>query len=115
MYGLDTLLVVRRPTVGQIIAIDDCDHDVIERHSLDSSGELLRLICVWRLWGAERFNAAEPAATSAFFAGDHERRRAARPTIIEIRAASFLADRVQSMIGHCVVRRIEHRELLAGR
>jgi hypothetical protein len=77
---------------------------MLECHSLDRSRKLLRLIRIRRLWIAERFNAAEPAATCAFFASDHERGRAARPAIIQIRAASFLADRVQSMICHGMVR-----------
>ena len=99
VHRLDASLVVIGPAVGQVVAIDDRDHDVREPHSLDRRGQLLRLARIGRLRIAERLDAAKPAAARAFFAGDHERRRAARPAIVQIRAASLFAHRVQPVLG----------------
>jgi hypothetical protein len=114
VHDLDASLVVAGPAVGQIIAIDDCDYDVLELHALYGSGKLFRLIRIWRLWIAERLDAAEPATARALFPGDHERGRAARPAIVQIRAVSFLANRMQAMVRDRMMRGIQYSQPLTG-
>jgi hypothetical protein len=112
MHGLDASFVVTGSAVDKVVAIDDCDHDVLKAHSLDDCGELLRLIRIRRFGIAKRLNTAKSATAGAFFSSDHERCRAARPAIILIRASSLFAHRVQAMVGNRVMRRIKNREAL---
>ncbi len=63
----------------------------------------------------QRLDAAKPAAARALLAGDHERRRAARPAVVEIRAAGLFAHRVQAVVCDRMVRRIENCQRLPGR
>ena len=90
--------------VGQIIAVDDCDDDMLQAHPLDGRGKLLGLIRIRRLRIAKCFDAAKSTAARALFSGDHERGRAARPAVIQIRAASFLAHRMKPVVRDCVMR-----------
>jgi hypothetical protein len=87
-------------TVWKVISVYDGDDRMADAHAVDRFCQFVRLIGIqWRgsFLGTD---SAEAAAAGADLSGDHECRSPAAPTIVDIRATSFLTDRVQSMLMH---------------
>ena len=82
--------------VGEVVARDHGDHDVLEAHLVRRLGDPPRLIPV----GDRRppgVDGAEPAVPRAHAAEDHEGGRAERPALALVRAAGLLADGVEGL------------------
>ena len=62
MHRVDAAAIVPRAAVGQVVAVDDRDHDIVEPQPLDRVGQPLRLVRVRRRRRLERLDRAEPAA-----------------------------------------------------
>lgn len=56
---------VRRTAVGQVVAVDGGEHNIVETPRRDRRGRVLRFVAIERRWGARRFDRAKAAATSA--------------------------------------------------
>ena len=84
--------------VGDVIAGNRRDDDVLEIHSPDSLGHALRFILLEgeRLGRVDR---TESAGTRAPVSRDHHGRGATAPALPTIRALGALADRVEPEIG----------------
>ena len=80
--------------VGQVVAGDAGDDDVLEAERGDRLGDPARLIVV-EPGRPAGLDGAEPAGPGAGVAEDHDRRRALVPALPDVRAAGLLADRVQ--------------------
>ena len=80
--------------VGQVVAGDAGDDDVLEAQRGDRLGHPARLVVVepGRPAGLDR---AEPARPGAGVAEDHDRGRPLVPALPDVRAVGLLADRVQ--------------------
>jgi hypothetical protein len=87
-------------TVGKIISVDDGDDRMANAHAVDRFCQFAWLIGIQRRGGFLGADSAEAAAAGADFSSDHECRSPASPTIVDIRATSLLANRVQSMLMH---------------
>ena len=91
----DRRRVVAGAAVGDVVAVDRGDDDVLELHLRRGLGEPQRLERVRRRLGLARVDVAVAARASARVAEDLERRGAAAPALGDVRAARLLADRVQ--------------------
>ena len=82
------------PPSAHVVARDARDHRVLEPERRDRVRDARRLVRVdgQRLAGVDE---AEPARTRAAVTEDHERRGAVGPALVDVRAAGFLAHRVQ--------------------
>src|ERR1043166_6757210 len=91
--GPDRRGPVSGATVGQIVAIDRGDHDVIEPEPGHRVADALGLLAVLpgRLAVRDGTVATVPRADAA---EDHERRRRVFPALTDVRATSLLAHRV---------------------
>ena len=97
VHPLDGLGPDGGSAVGQIVAIDAGDHDVLEPHERHRLGDPARL--VWIGWlGPAGLDVAEAAGARACVAEDHDRGRAPRPALAEIGAGGLLADGVQRVL-----------------
>ena len=83
-----------RAAVGQVVARDAGDHDVLEAQRADRLGDPARLVVV-EPGGPAGLDRAEPARPGAGVAEDHDRGRALVPALPDVRAAGLLADRVE--------------------
>ena len=85
-----------RAAVGQIVSGDARDGRVPQAHGGDTLGDPARLVAVQlsRLAGVDL---AEVAATGALLAADQERRLPVLPALVDVGAAGFLADGVQTL------------------
>ena len=83
--------------VGEVVAIDGGDDDVLELHLRGRVREPERLERVGRAVGLARVDVAVAARAGARVAEDLEGRRAAPPALGDVRAARLLADRVQAL------------------
>ena len=90
----DRLREDARPTVGQVIAGDTRDHDVLQAERADRLGDASRFVVVepGRPAGLHR---AEPACPGAGVTEDHDRRGALVPALSDVRAVGLFADGVQ--------------------
>src|SRR3954447_4218972 len=79
--------------VGDVVAVDGGDDDVIEPHLRGGLREPQRLERVDGLRGGARVDVAVAAGTGASVSEDLERGRAAAPALRDVRAARLLADR----------------------
>ncbi|ABA51028.1 hypothetical protein BURPS1710b_0627 [Burkholderia pseudomallei 1710b] len=93
----DALDEVAGAAVAQIVAVDARDHHVLELERRDRAREVLRLVCVERI-GPAVADVAERAAARALVAHDHERRGALAEAFADVRAARFLAHRMQVVL-----------------
>ena len=91
----DRRRVVSRAAVGDVVSVDRGDDDVLELHLRGRLGEPQRLERVRRRLGLARMDVAVAARAGARVAEDLEGRSAAPPALRDVRAARFLADRVQ--------------------
>src|SRR5207244_12077369 len=83
--------------VLQVVAVDGGDDDVAELHLGRSLREAQRLERVGRTVGPAGVDIAVAAGAGAGVAEDLEGRRAAPPTLGDVRAPRLLADRVQPL------------------
>ncbi len=81
--------------VGKVVAVHRCDDDVCELQARYQTRQTARLQRVGRRRASVR-DIAERAAARAAVAQYHEGRRAARETLIEVRAFRLFADGVQA-------------------
>ena len=83
-----------RAAVGQVVAGDAGDDDVLEAERADRLGDAARLVVVepGRAAGLDRAEAAGPGAGVA---QDHDRGGALVPALPDVRAVGLLADRVE--------------------
>ena len=81
--------------VGDVVAVDGGDDDVLELHLRRSLADAKRLECVRRVLRLARVDVAVAAGTGACLAEDLECRGAAPPALGDVRAAGLLADGVQ--------------------
>jgi hypothetical protein len=84
--------------VGQIVAIDRSDDDVLQAEALDGGGDAPRLIGIERA-GAPMDDGAVGTIARADIAHEHEGGGAMRETFADIRTACFLADRMEFELG----------------
>ena len=96
MQRADRGRVVTGTSVGDVVAVDGGDDDVLQAHLRRRVREPERLERIGRMFGPTRVNVAIPARPRAGVAEDLERRRAAAPALGDVRAAGLLADRVQA-------------------
>src|SRR5262245_19326060 len=89
----------RGAAVGQIVAINRRDHDVVEIQRRDGVGDPARFCRVDRRWPAMRHRAVR-AGARADVAEDHEGRGAVVPALADVRALRFFADRVEIQLAH---------------
>jgi hypothetical protein len=90
---------MRRAAIGQVVAVDRCDDDVLQpqpRHGVGDAGGFIG-IERHRLPGA---HIAERAGSGAGVAHDHHGGVALGPAFADIGAGGFLADRVQPVLPH---------------
>ena len=80
--------------VGQVVAGDARDHDVVEAHRRDRLGDPARLVVV-EPGGLAGLDRAEAAGPGARVAEDHHRRGALVPALPDVRAAGLLAHGVE--------------------
>ena len=100
---LDHLDELRRPAIGQIIAIDRGDDDMLQPHLRRRIGQILRLIDI-DLARHPRLDVAESAGPRADVAQDHDGRMFLRPAFADIGAGRFLAYRRQPLVPHQLAR-----------
>ncbi len=105
----------RSAAILQIIAIDRCDHDVIQSQRMDGVGDALRLVEIERDRLAMRHGAIA-ARTRADIAQDHEGGRAVVPALADVGTMRLFANRVQAEAAHqplqtLVVRRARRAHL----
>ena len=83
-----------RAAVGQVVAGDAGDDDVLQAERADRLGDASRLVVIepGRAAGLDR---AEPAGPGAGVAEDHDRGGALVPALPDVRAVGLLADRVE--------------------
>ena len=91
----DRRRVVAGAPVGDVVAVDRRDDDVLELHLRRRLRDAERLERVGRRLGLAGVDVAVAAGAGARVAEDLERRRAASPALGDVRAARLLADRVQ--------------------
>ena len=91
----DRRRVVAGAPVGDVVAVDRGDDDVLEPHLRRRMREAQRLERVGRLGRAARVDVAVAARAGARVAEDLERRGAASPALGDVGAARLLADRVE--------------------
>ena len=91
----DRRRVVRGAPVGDVVAVDRGDDDVLQLHLRRGLRDAQRLERVGRRVGLARVDVAVAAGARARVAEDLERRGAAAPALGDVRAARLLADRVQ--------------------
>ena len=84
------------PPIGEIVAIDRCYDHVLETQLSDGSCDVLRLAGIERTRQA-RPHIAKGAGPCAGVAHDHDGRVALFPTLANIRAPGFLANRMQTV------------------
>ena len=85
--------------VGQVVAVDAGDHDVLEPHLGDRLGEAHRLVRVER-GGGPVGHGAVGAIPRADVAQDHERGGVVLPALPDVGAVGFLADGVKLQPAH---------------
>ena len=88
---------VLRPAIGNIVAGDGCDDDMLEFHPANGLGDTLGLVLFQRE-RLGRVDRAESAGSGATVTGNHHGRSAAAPAFPAIRALGTLADSVQAEI-----------------
>ncbi len=88
--------------VGQVVAADAGDHDVLEAHDGYRLGHAARLVVVVPV-GTAGLDGAEAAGPRAGVAQDHDRGRALLPALADVGAASLLAHRVERLAAHEVL------------
>ena len=81
--------------VGDVVAVDRGDDDVLELHLRRSLADAERLECVGRILRLAGVDVAVAAGAGARVAENLEGRRAAPPALGDVRAAGLLADGVQ--------------------
>ena len=87
------------PTVGLVVAVHARDDGVPEPEEPDRLGHAARLIEIDRR-GAPGRDPAEAAGSRADVAQHEERRRAAAPAVVDVRALRLLADAVEAALAH---------------
>ena len=85
---------IRDAAVGQVVAGDAGDDDVLQAEGADRLGDATRLVVV-EPGGPAGLHGAEAAGARARVAEDHDRRRALVPALADVRAAGLLADGVE--------------------
>ncbi len=87
----------RGALVGQVVAVDGCDHGMPQAHACNRARHAGRLerIMPGRLAGLD---VAEAAAARAGVTEDHEGGGAALPALTHVRAGGLLADRVEVLL-----------------
>ena len=96
----DRCRVVRRATIGEVVAVDRRDDDVRELHLRRRLRQAERLEGIGRTVRLARVHVAVPARARARVAEDLERRRPAPPALADVRAARLLADRDEPTLAH---------------
>ena len=96
----DRRRVMRRATVGEVVAIDRRDDHVRELHLRRRLRQPERLERIGRAVRLARVHVAVPARARARVAEDLERRRPAPPALSDVRAARLLADRDEPTLAH---------------
>ena len=113
LEGADRGRVVAGAAVGDVVAVDRGDDDVLQAHLRGRLREAERLERVGRRARLARVDVAVAARARAGVAEDLERRRAAAPALGDVRAARLLADRVQALaveqLAHLEVARVRAR------
>mmetsp|Transcript_28988 Transcript_28988/g.84616 ORF Transcript_28988/g.84616 Transcript_28988/m.84616 type:complete len:232 (+) Transcript_28988:685-1380(+) len=98
---------VVRTLVWQVVAVDACEHDVVQTPFVDGLGHIYRLLGIQRGWLPARLYGAKTTSPSASVAHDHDggRGRAllAAPAFANVRAVRLLADRRQLKPPHRVL------------
>ena len=112
--GSDRLDESGGAAIGQIVAIDGGDDDVLETHPLRRLGELPRLV------GIDGLRPTVGDGTVGAVAGadatvDEEGGGAARETLGAVRAARLFADRVQPAGAHALLDLVQLAELHLAR
>ena len=97
-YGLDRAGKMLGAAVGNVIAGNCRDDDVLELHAAHGLGDSLGLIVLERE-GLGRVDGAESAGPGASIPGDHQGGGAAAPALPPVRALGALADGVEAQIG----------------
>jgi len=85
--------------IGEIVAIDRCDHDVVQAQFFDREADVARLFGVKR----QRFafvDRAEAAAASAGVAKNQKGRGLVAPAFADVRTARFLTHGVEFFLAH---------------
>ena len=105
--------VVARAAIGDVVAVDRRDDDVLELHLRRDLCEPKRLERIGRRFGFARVHVAVAAGARARVAEDLERRGPSSPALGDVRAPRLLADRVQAravdQLLHVEVARIGRR------
>ena len=85
--------------VGQVVAIDRGDHDVLETELAQRLGQMQGLLRI-DAPGQPRLDVAEAAGAGAGVAQDHHRGVALGPALADVGAGRLLAHRVQPLRAH---------------
>jgi len=105
---------VTRTLVGQVVAVDGGQHDVVEADFGDCAGDLGRFVGI-KGFAATGLDVAEATRAGAFVAHQHERRRSgavvSAPALAHIRAVGLFTHRMQVSVPQ---RLFDPGELLAG-
>ncbi len=89
---------VKRAAVGEIVAIDGCDHDIAQVHARRHFGDMRGLIGIEREFALGRRgfrHGTKTAAARAKIAEDHEGRRAAMEAFMDVWTAGGFAHGMQ--------------------
>ena len=97
--GADGLGEMPRAAVGEIVAVDRGDDDVLEAQLGDRLADVRRLVRVERA-GQAGLDVAEGAGARAGVAHDHQGGVLLLPALADIGAAGFLADGEQAVLAH---------------
>src|SRR5690606_36972447 len=92
--------VVAGAAVGQIVAVDGRQHDVFQAHELDGARRVLDLVRVEPAARVARVDGAELTRARADLAHEHDRGRAVRPALADVRAHRLLADGREPVRAH---------------
>src|SRR5690606_24137755 len=92
--------VVAGAAVGQVVAVDRRQHDVLQVHELDGPRRVLGLVGVEPAARVARVDGAELTRARADVAHQHDRGRAVRPALADVRAHRLLADGREPVRAH---------------
>jgi hypothetical protein len=113
---------VARALVGEVVAVDARQHDVVQPDFVDGVGDVCGFVIV-ECVHPPGFDVTEVTATRAAVAHEHERRRAGAispaPALAHVRAVGLLTDRVEVALaeglldfGEALARRWPHLQPL---
>src|SRR6202007_1224082 len=84
--GAHARRIVRRPAVGEVVAVDRGEHHIAQLHQLDGARGVLRLLEVEPAVGVTGVDGAEAAGARAYRTHEHQGRRTRVPALPDVGA-----------------------------